>query len=454
MCVNMYVKLAIGNVRSSVRDYSVYFATLALAACLLYSFTASGDYLLALDLTAEQLDAYGSAGGVLQAFSVFVVVVFTFLVSYANRFIVRRRKREFGLYALMGMTSYGVAAVLALESSLVGVVALAIGTFAGGLLSPVLGAIAAFVFNVAWRPVMSFSSDAAPWPLGCFATIMALAAVACVHDVLRRPLADLMHADRAPERLPTGTARSAKIQLMLAVPLMAVVWGSCVFQPGYFIVFIIPMGFAAFGATCLVMRSMAWHWGERERCRDGRYWNGLRLFTVRQVEARASSTAAALSCVCVLIAAAVCMACAGFAFSVGMRGSGALIERADALAAIGFVGIFYGVSFLVTAAAILALQQLSGAVDARRAFDTLRELGCDRDMARRSIRAQVRISFFAPIAGALVHDVFGLILVAFLAIVMGSSSFAFVVAGVLAFTLSLMGAYYFITCRACERMLL
>lgn len=32
----------------------------------------------------------------------FVVVVFAFLMGYANRFLVRRRKREFGLYALLG----------------------------------------------------------------------------------------------------------------------------------------------------------------------------------------------------------------------------------------------------------------------------------------------------------------------------------------------------------------
>ena len=105
----MYLKLAWGNVRRSVRDYSVYFATLALAACLLYSFIASGDYLLALDLTAEQRSVYGRIGSVLEAFSIFVVIVFIFLVAYANRFIVRRRKREFGLYALVGMGAGSIA---------------------------------------------------------------------------------------------------------------------------------------------------------------------------------------------------------------------------------------------------------------------------------------------------------------------------------------------------------
>ena len=105
----MYLKLALGNVRRSLKDYSVFFATLAFAACLLYSFSASGDYLAAMDLTERQRATLGSQqlGTVMSAFSVFVVIVFTFLVSYGFRFILRRRKREFALYSLLGMDAAG-----------------------------------------------------------------------------------------------------------------------------------------------------------------------------------------------------------------------------------------------------------------------------------------------------------------------------------------------------------
>ena len=41
----LYLRLAIGNMHRSARDYSVYFATLGFAACLLYSFVASTDHL-------------------------------------------------------------------------------------------------------------------------------------------------------------------------------------------------------------------------------------------------------------------------------------------------------------------------------------------------------------------------------------------------------------------------
>ena len=58
------IKLACGNVRRSVRDFSIYFATLAFASCLLYSFLASTDYLLALDLTLDQRASFAKAGEV------------------------------------------------------------------------------------------------------------------------------------------------------------------------------------------------------------------------------------------------------------------------------------------------------------------------------------------------------------------------------------------------------
>lgn len=35
--------------------------------------------------------------------SVFVVIVFCFLIVYANRFMLKRRKQEFAVYLLLGM---------------------------------------------------------------------------------------------------------------------------------------------------------------------------------------------------------------------------------------------------------------------------------------------------------------------------------------------------------------
>ncbi len=189
--------------------------------------------------------------------------------------------------------------------------------------------------------------------------------------------------------------------------------------------------------------------------RSERYWDGLTAFTVRQVEARVSSTSMALACVCVLVAVAVCMMVAGFVFSIGLRTPEMVSAGiAASMAPIGYIGIFYGAVFLLSAVAVLALQQLSGAVDARRAYGVLGQLGCDRALMRASVRRQPALYFAAPLAGALVHDVFGLFLVAFLAFALGAEGLFAIVAGVLAFTVGLMAAYGAITAHAVERVVL
>lgn len=450
----MLFKLALGNVRRSAHDFSVYFLTLVLAVCLLYSFLASNGYLLALDLTSEQRANFAQAGGVLEAFAVFVAVIFAFLIGYANVFLLRRRRREFGLYELLGMGQARVSAVLALESGMVGLASLIAGVGMGGLLSPAFGLVAAFVFGVAWHPVMTFSPDAAAQTLAAFAAIMVVAAVRAVRSVRKRTLVELMRSDHAPERRRLVGTRPVRLQQAAAAVLLAVVWGTCLFNPGYFVVFIIPMGFIALGGTYFLFRVLGARVPERLRRHPEGYWCGLRLFTVRQVEARIESGCAALAAVCVLMAAGMCMVVAGLTFSVGLR-EGALFGSVQTgLEPIAFACIFYGAAFLVCAAAVLALQQLSQASDSVAAYGALDRLGAERPMVRASIRSQVAISFAVPGVMACVHCVFGFVLIGVLTVLSGSVGYLSFVAGTVFLTAATFAVYGAVTSRACSRTLL
>ena len=352
------IKLACGNVRRSVRDFSIYFATLAFASCLLYSFLASTDYLLALDLTSDQRVSFAKAGAVLQAFAVFIDVIFCFLLGYANAFLLRRRKREFALYLIVGLEPRGVAAVRAIECALVGTVALTCGLLLGWALSPVFSLVAAFVFGAPWHPVLVFSAASAAQCACSFLVISAIAAMASARGVCKRPIVELIHADKVPEKRRLAGVRSLRVQKIAAAILLTLVWGVCLLQPGYFIVFIIPMGFIALFGSYFLIRVLYATVPERLRCRPERYWTGVTPFTVRQLEARAESGAMAMAAECVLLAASMCMTLAGLAFSVGMR-AGSLEQSAQALLPVAYSCVFYGAAFLVAAAAVLALQQLA-----------------------------------------------------------------------------------------------
>ena len=118
----MLVKLALRNIRRSLRDYSIYFV---------HAHHRRG-YLLRVQLHRSQqviFDLHSSADEqmfefcqqIISMFSGVIACVLGFLVIYANRFLIKRRKKEFGTYLLLGMRSVGVSGIVLMETLLVGV---------------------------------------------------------------------------------------------------------------------------------------------------------------------------------------------------------------------------------------------------------------------------------------------------------------------------------------------
>lgn len=73
-----------------------------------------------------------------------------------------------------------------------------------------------------------------------------------------------------------------------------------------------------------------------------------------------------------------------------------------------FVGIYIGIVFLISSAAVLALSQLSGAIESIERYKVLRKLGVSTEMINQSIFIQVLLYFFLPIGLALVHSIYGI----------------------------------------------
>ena len=70
---------------------------------------------------------------------------------------------------------------------------------------------------------------------------------------------------------------------------------------------------------------------------------------------------------------------------------------------ITYLALYIGFIFLISTAAILAIQQLSQTSDSAPRYRILWKLGCDRSMIFRSLLAQVMIYFLVPLGLALCH---------------------------------------------------
>jgi putative ABC transport system permease protein len=73
-----------------------------------------------------------------------------------------------------------------------------------------------------------------------------------------------------------------------------------------------------------------------------------------------------------------------------------------------YVGIYIGVVFLISSAAVLALSQLSGANESLGRYKVLKKLGVSTTMINKSIFIQILLYFILPISLALVHSIFGI----------------------------------------------
>ncbi|WP_312104091.1 FtsX-like permease family protein [Lachnoclostridium sp.] len=77
-------------------------------------------------------------------------------------------------------------------------------------------------------------------------------------------------------------------------------------------------------------------------------------------------------------------------------------------AVLSFVAIYLGVIFMITCAAILAIQQLADTADNKYRYDLLKKLGTDEKMLNKALFLQIACYFIFPLVLAVVHSFFGL----------------------------------------------
>ena len=113
----MLAKLAAANVRKSARDFAVYFFTLVLGIAVFYAFNSIADSQAVARIGEDGRKMMELLAFVINIVSVFIAVILAFLVIYANRFLIRRRNKEFALYLTLGMQKGDLFKVSALERS-------------------------------------------------------------------------------------------------------------------------------------------------------------------------------------------------------------------------------------------------------------------------------------------------------------------------------------------------
>ncbi|WP_418492800.1 FtsX-like permease family protein [Eshraghiella crossota] len=98
---------------------------------IFYVFNSLSDQAVMLKINESNVSLIDTLGSVMSVISVFVAVVLGFLIVYANTFLIKRRNKEFGIYLILGMGKVKVAAILIIETVVIGIISMAAGLIVG-----------------------------------------------------------------------------------------------------------------------------------------------------------------------------------------------------------------------------------------------------------------------------------------------------------------------------------
>lgn len=310
----MLCKLAWGNVRRAGRDYLVYLLTLTLGVTVFYAFNT-----ISMQVDIAGIDEEGLAqvmGSMLGDLTYFLAGVMAFLMVYANNFIMKRRKKEFGLYQVLGMGRGRVATIMALETVIVSVVAFVAGIVLGVGLSQLMTFFTASLFKTQIANFhFFFSVHAFNLTLACMLVMFVLTLLLNLRAVRRTKLIELMGAERRNESIKTRNPWIAIAIFAVGVVLVGVAYYRLL-RDGFPLTATdskLQEAMNQFGITTAMVTvgTFALFWGlsgmliKLLQSLRGVYWRGLNMFTVRQLAAKVNTVCFSMGVIAMLLFLAI-----------------------------------------------------------------------------------------------------------------------------------------------------
>ena len=118
-----------------------------------------------------------------------------------------------------------------------------------------------------------------------------------------------------------------------------------------------------------------------------------------------------------------------------------------------FLGLYLGIIFLISSAAILSLKELSESSDNREKYMILRRLGADERMINRALFRQIAIFFAAPLFLAIVHSIFGLTFAIKILSFIGADGLVPSIIMAVIFLVTIYGGYFLLTYLSSKRII-
>ncbi|EKO1912029.1 ABC transporter permease [Clostridium botulinum] len=293
----MYSKIALQNIKKSYKDYTIYFLTLILAVCIFYSFNSieSQKVLIEIKFMSEIMK------GILGV-SVLVSIILGGLIVYANNFLIKRRKKELGIYMILGMGKRKISRILVTETFIVGVISLVGGLILGIGASQGLSTFTLNLFDVGMDEYKFIvSTSAIGKTILYFGTMFLLVMIFNVFVISKYKVIDLLIANIKNEDIKFKNTFIYLLTFVLCLIFLGFSYKSLLEIP--FDLernMSIPIALAIVG-TVLFFFSLAGVILYVTNKNKKIYFKGLNMFVLKQMNSKVNTNFISMSLICLML---------------------------------------------------------------------------------------------------------------------------------------------------------
>lgn len=306
----MLFKLSIKNIARSMKDYTIYFFTLILGVAIFYIFNAIESQTVMMNVSSSTYEIIDLMNSMLSGVSVFVAFILGFLIIYANRFLMKRRNKEFGIYLTLGMSKRKISLILFFETLIVGCISLVVGLVLGTALSQVMSLLVANMFEAKMTEFeFVFSSSACIKTLIYFSVMYILVMIFNTYNVSRCKLIDLLNANKKSEKVKLKNPWLCVIIFIISVCALGyaywcVTGGVTDMQTADKILIPIALGAVS---TFFIFWSLSGLLLKIFMSMKNVYYKGLNSFTLRQFSSKINTTVFSMTIICLMLFFTICV---------------------------------------------------------------------------------------------------------------------------------------------------
>lgn len=310
----MLMKLAIKNAGKSFKDYAIYFWTLVFGVCVFYMFNSIQSQQELMVVTESTNQALQALKKMLEYISVFVSIVLGFLITYANNFFIKRRKKELGIYLTLGMEKFKISIILVLETACIAIFALICGLALGIFLSQFMSVFTAKIFEADMTQYkFIFSPEASIKSMFYFGIMFLIVIIFNVFAISKCKLVDLLYGSRKNEKLRLNNTKVSIFVFLLSLIFIGVAYTLIIINGMTNInkVFCSSLLCGTIG-TFLFFFSLTGFIVKIKQKQKHVYYKDLNMFVVRQLNSKINTNFISMSIVCLVLLLTIGVFSCGF----------------------------------------------------------------------------------------------------------------------------------------------